>query len=627
MTWFGVHFWSAAWLFLLIPPLILFYFLKLRRPRQTIPSLVLWRQVVNDSRVNSPFQRFKRNILLWLQLLLLILIVLAAMQPYWLGTGSTVDRLPVLIDTSASMGALDAKGKSRLEVAKARVEKLIGGMLPHQEMAIVTFSHTAAKRLGFTSNKKLLRETLATIELDDTPSDIEGVLRLTQAMSRSVPFETVLLLSDGNFPPQADFNLPFTLDYQRLPPAAANFGITSLNARRNETGWTLFARIDGSAGASNSATIEVKQNGTVVNQDDVTLSADQPERLVYHVDGESASTIEMELITDRFDALESDNYAYLDLPATRPMSVYVDADLYSVRKALKVMPDVHLVTTEPETGSAEKEPTFDVIITAQPENLISTATVTLYISHIPEDLTGLAAIDRGGTKVVDWQLNAPLLQHVELNELLLIDRPHSLPKVIDADYETLDYTILAHAERGPLLLEKVIDKKINYYLLFHPDNSTLAYRIAFPIMMSNLISIAMTQTGLAEARGLRTGVLPPVHLAAASATYIVEGPGKKKVTVASDINGTVNSVRGTRVGQYRYTRNGNTERRIGVSLLNASETSLNAVEELSFNELSVTATTVEQPTDRALWPLLSMLGLVVLLVEWWFFQRRRGVSA
>ena len=107
----------------------------------------------------------------------------------------------------------------------------------------------------------------------------------------------------------------------------------------------------------------------------------------------------------------------------------------------------------------------------------------------------------------------------------------------------------------------------------------------------------------------------------------MEGPGKKKVTVASDINGTVNSVRGTRVGQYRYTRNGNTERRIGVSLLNASETSLNAVEELSFNELSVTATTVEQPTDRALWPLLSMLGLVVLLVEWWFFQRRRGVSA
>ena len=58
---------SSAWLFALIVPLVIFYFLKLKRPRQTIPSLVLWRQVMNDQRVNSPFQRFKRNLLLLLQ--------------------------------------------------------------------------------------------------------------------------------------------------------------------------------------------------------------------------------------------------------------------------------------------------------------------------------------------------------------------------------------------------------------------------------------------------------------------------------------------------------------------------------------------------------------------------------
>ncbi|HEY4260851.1 MAG TPA: BatA domain-containing protein, partial [Schlesneria sp.] len=52
-----------AWWFLLLIPLIIFYFLKLRRPRMEIPSLALWRQVVNDQRVNSPFQKFKRNLL------------------------------------------------------------------------------------------------------------------------------------------------------------------------------------------------------------------------------------------------------------------------------------------------------------------------------------------------------------------------------------------------------------------------------------------------------------------------------------------------------------------------------------------------------------------------------------
>ena len=71
-----------AWFFLLLIPLIIFYFLKLKRPRLDIPSLALWRQVINDRRVNSPFQRFKRNLLLLLQILLLIFLVLAAMQPF-----------------------------------------------------------------------------------------------------------------------------------------------------------------------------------------------------------------------------------------------------------------------------------------------------------------------------------------------------------------------------------------------------------------------------------------------------------------------------------------------------------------------------------------------------------------
>ena len=46
---------SGAWLLLLIPPLVALYFLKLKRPQLEIPSLVLWRQVLSDSRVNAPF--------------------------------------------------------------------------------------------------------------------------------------------------------------------------------------------------------------------------------------------------------------------------------------------------------------------------------------------------------------------------------------------------------------------------------------------------------------------------------------------------------------------------------------------------------------------------------------------
>src|SRR6266581_825102 len=97
---------SAAWLFLLLIPLVVFYFLKLKRPRLEIPSLVLWRQVLSDQRVNAPFQKFKRNLLLLLQILILTLLALAAMQPFLRREAARAQRLPVLIDVSASMGAL-----------------------------------------------------------------------------------------------------------------------------------------------------------------------------------------------------------------------------------------------------------------------------------------------------------------------------------------------------------------------------------------------------------------------------------------------------------------------------------------------------------------------------------------
>src|SRR6201747_2508443 len=101
---------ASAWLFALLVPLVVFYFLKLKRPRMEIPSLVLWRQVMSDQRVNSPFQRFKRHLLLLLQILILALLALAAMQPFLRREATRGQRLPILIDISASMAGLDHDG-------------------------------------------------------------------------------------------------------------------------------------------------------------------------------------------------------------------------------------------------------------------------------------------------------------------------------------------------------------------------------------------------------------------------------------------------------------------------------------------------------------------------------------
>ena len=179
MSWPTFFSLSAAWLFLLTVPLIILYFLKLKRPRLDVSSLVLWRRVINDQRVNSPFQKFKRNLLLWLQLAALALVTLAAMQPFWSAADKRAQYIPVLIDCSASMGATTTSGRSRLDIAKQRVRRLIDDLLPDQRLCLISVGSTARRLTEFTDNRRELLQALDGLE--------EEYVRHQREMARPKP--------------------------------------------------------------------------------------------------------------------------------------------------------------------------------------------------------------------------------------------------------------------------------------------------------------------------------------------------------------------------------------------------------------------------------------------------------
>src|SRR5437588_3954126 len=113
MSWFP-HFehWGAglAAASIVIPALLILYFLKLRRREMPVSSTFLWKKAIQDLQVNSPFQRLRRNLLLLLQLLLLILLLLSLSRPVTNFRPPAGEVSVILIDRSASMNALDIEG-------------------------------------------------------------------------------------------------------------------------------------------------------------------------------------------------------------------------------------------------------------------------------------------------------------------------------------------------------------------------------------------------------------------------------------------------------------------------------------------------------------------------------------
>lgn len=620
MNGFGFASLSWAFLFLLAIPVVVFYFLKLKRPRLEIPSLVLWQQVVRDARVNSPFQRFKRNLLLLLQLLLLFLLCLAALQPYWRGAEARAERIPILLDCSASMGAQSREGgETRFSMAKARIRETIENLLPDQRLCLIAFADRARRLTGFTNNRRTLLDALEAAPLRETGSDLEEALRLTEALSRNTAFADAVLYTDGNLPAHLSLNLSYAINLQLMPAAGPNLGIVRLNARRDTEGiWSVFLAIAGPSGARAAVElIHERPGGAITLQTShILIGEDGADHLAFRLGWEQEAALTVKLTPSGPDSLGCDNTARLFLPAARNLRVACPAGLTVANNALAAH---DLAQPIPPAACTAEEPA-DLLLTDRQEDLDRPARVLLSFGLVPPEAREFLHLEQKGGDLIDWRRDHPLLQHVELREVLLLDRPTAGAAVREADFENLGFHILIHGRHGPLLLEQRGDERDAYYLLFHPNRSTLPYRVAFPILIANALDLAQDAAGLNQATGLTTGVLPP-WTGLPNTDYTLASPDGTSRTVRSAPNGLLAGLAAPQTGWYTLAGPDGTSPRFGVNLLSPRETSLAAVDALRFRELTVEAAAAPVAPDRPLWEVLALLGFAVLLFEWWVFTR------
>ncbi len=624
-----------ALLLLLTIPVILVYFLKLKRTQKEIPSLLLWQQVIADQRVNSPFQRFRKNLLLWLQLALLVLLALAASQPFLGSSDGSVAKLPILIDCSASMRAIDSKtNKSRLQLAKDQVRQIIDDLPSGQQLMLIAVHSSAQRLTPMTGNKVELSQALDQLEVVDVPSRLEDAFALASGSVKTDRISSIRLYTDGNVPLRpnpitgeeqaiVDFDLPFQVDYFRIPSTGGNTGITSLNATRSGVReWQVFVRVECSPDTAADAQLRLVDQETkaVVGEERVVLNPGESTRLVFSIDGSTAKRLRAELSPAGFDALPSDNTAWIELPVSRDLLVFCPETLPAFRHALR---DMEGIQVDPVPGQPPAEAVYDLVITDSEADLDREATTYLTIGIVPKDLAGKLSIEEGESTVVDWKRDTPLLQHVQMREIDMIDNPTLAKEVTESSLEQLGYMTLCHGTQGPLIIERRSGPRLAMHWLFHLEKTTLPYRLAFPIMATNLVNLSLSQAELAEAKGASTGLLAPVKLDR-STEYLVTNPQGKHEAATSDKDGWVTGVSARTVGPFEFRQGGKLVRELGVSLLNPRESSLSGVDTLVAKEAEVSATEDKTAMDRPLWTLLAGGALIVLLVEWWFYQRRPG---
>src|SRR5262249_12029464 len=115
----------------------------------------------------EPIHRFRRNLLLLVQLLALLLLVAAFARPFFDRDASGFRSLVIVIADSASMGATDG-APTRLDQARARAADLVASLSPSDEVMVVVAGTPTSVAAPFTRDHAAALRALDEIRLHET---------------------------------------------------------------------------------------------------------------------------------------------------------------------------------------------------------------------------------------------------------------------------------------------------------------------------------------------------------------------------------------------------------------------------------------------------------------------------
>src|SRR5689334_12083122 len=210
------------------------YILKLRRRPVAVPFSPIWQRVLRDKDASQLFSRLRNLLSLLLQLVLLGLIVLALGDPRPAAGAAEGRSIVVLVDTSASMQAVDV-APNRLAVAKKKVQEIVDGLGLADRVLIAKMDASTVPLSTMTSEPTELADAVGRLAATETRADLGRGLAFASDVLRDTKRPEIRIVSDGNLDVETAKGLPLEHMPIRLVPVGKrgkNVAVTAFSVRR-----------------------------------------------------------------------------------------------------------------------------------------------------------------------------------------------------------------------------------------------------------------------------------------------------------------------------------------------------------------------------------------------------------
>ncbi len=600
---------------IIIPIILLFYFMRPKRQERMIGSTLLWQQTLQDLQASRPWQRLRITPLLLLQLLAALIVVFVLARPAILTSSQISGDTIIILQASASMQATDII-PTRFDEAKNQIAALIDTLGPSDQLSLLTMARTPQVLLANSQDKNQLMAALQHAQVTNQDADLEQALSLATSLAAGHSNAQVIVIGDGHvLPPDQQLAFPFPVRYLRIGTNAPNVALQALAARTIQGNLTAQAQLANYSPQTRAIPVALYADGQLVTVQTLSLPAGAIGTLQWTALAPSTHLLHAHVLSQDAMSVDHDAWAIVGASMHGRVLLVTNGNTF-LQAALRLQSNIDLYETTPAKYTT-----------------LTGYDLTIFDGFVPPTLpdggllffnppTGTYPFGKVGPALSISSITigndpANLLANVDLSNIHALRASHQITPTLWAQ-------AIINSPETPLLVAGEQQNQRIAVFGFDLHDTDLPLQPTFPILMFNLMNWF-----------LPSPVAGNGQLAAGTPVTIQTWPGADQVIITSPNHHTITLAppfpvmpfdQTNQTGIYRVAQRVHGQERYGdfvVNLFDPLQSRLLPAQTLPVIASSnmTTSSNGVPRTLHEIWPWIAALLLLVLSLEWWIFSK------
>ena len=584
-------------LLLTIPPVIMLYILKRKYKEEVISSSLLWKEVYKNTRANTPWEKFKKNIMLLLQIIIILSVILALMRPFISIGGKSYKNVIMVIDNTASMNTIYDDNNSRLDQGKTLAKEYLNSTKDGTNTYIISYDGTSNLLLNGDFNKANAVSIIDKISASYGSGDISDVVSFVKAIGDGIGEEYEALIFTDKQAAISDINGRIVY----LGNSGLNGTVDNVFHKFVDDKIKVIANVTNNGDSLYEGDFSLYNGEELVAMEGVTLQVGESKTLSFELDSLNSDYLKGEL--SRKDILVEDNtyYHVVNENKVKKILLVTDENIF-LEKAFGSIENTEVYKTNDVSNITDNDE-YDLYVfdNKMPEVIPRKGSILFINPNSNEFFNVLEGGEIGHSTAVKGAVSSYLEDtQFTLSEYNIIETPYYGTNILTIDGNSIGF-------KG-----EINDRKIAA-LSFDLHSTDFALKKEFPILIYEL-GEELISTGMVYSNNFKAGEKIVVKSSDFENEINLTYPNGdiKGLKLGEEVNGEL------ALGIYKINQNDNKES-FSVNFPTSSESDT-SVEAIGENDNIVHGKS-NLKSGFNLTPIFILLAMIVVAFEWILYKK------